>query len=83
MHSWRHCIERALAKQLYRSIHLCRTNEDYRLRFPEEVRLNPERKLLLSPSKQAEKRILHEHEVRVRNNIVPVVERPKRFNRVG
>ncbi len=83
MHSWRHCIERALDKQLYRSIHLCRTNSDYRLRFPNEVRENPEGKVLSSINKEARKRILHEHEVRVRNNIVPIVDRPKRFNRVA
>ncbi len=83
MHSWRHCIERALDKQLYRSIHLCRTNPDYKLRFPNEVKLNPTGKLLLSPNQEARKRILHEHEVRIRNNIVPKIDRPKRFNRVG
>ncbi len=83
MHSWRHCIERALDKQLYRSIHLGRTNSDYRLRFPNEVKSNPEGKVLSSPNLEAKKRILHEHEVRVRNNIVPTVDRPKRFNRVA
>ncbi len=83
MHSWKHCIERALKHQMYRSIHLSRTNPDYKLKYPAEVAKNPERKLLLSPNKEAEKRILHEHEVRIRNNIVPAVERPKRLNRVG
>ncbi len=83
MHSWHHCIERALKKQLYRSIHLSRTNPDYKLKHPAEVASNPEKKLLLSPSKEAEKRIKREHEVRVRNNIVPAVERPKRLNRIG
>jgi len=83
MHSWRHCIERALKHQLYRAIHLCRTNPDYQLRFPAEIKQNPDKKVLSVPTSEANKRILHEHEVRVRNNIVPQVERPKRFNRVG
>ncbi len=83
MHSWKHCAERALKHQLYRSIHLCRTNPDYRIRFPSEVKQNPEKKLLRVPTQEASKRILHEHEVRIRNNIVPPVERPKRFNRIG
>ncbi len=83
MHSWKHCIDRALKKQLYRSIHLSRTNPDYKLKHPAEVASNPEKKLLIVPNKEAEKRILHEHEVRVRNNQVPNVERPKRLNRIG
>jgi len=83
MHSWKHCVDRALKHQLYRAIHLCRTNPDYKLRFPSEVKANPQQKVLINPTKEAEKRILHEHEVRVRNNIVPRVERPVRFNRVG
>ncbi len=83
MHSWTHCIERALKKQLYRSIHLCRTNPDYRLKFPNEVRANAKGEVLKTPNKEAEKRILHEHEVRIRNNQVPAVERPKRLNRFG
>ncbi len=82
MHSWEHSIERALEKQLYRSIHLCRTNPDYRLKYPAEFKENPSGKLLTVPTASARKRILHEHEVRIRNNIVPTVERPKRLNRV-
>ncbi len=83
MHSWKHSLDRALEKQLYRSIHLCRTNPDYRLSFPAEVAKNPNRKVLLEPNPEAKKRILHEHEVRIRNNLMPTVERPKRLNRVG
>ncbi len=83
MHSWIHCIERAKQKRYYRAIHLCRTSADYKLKYPSEVALNPEKKILLSCTPSAKKRIDHEHEVRIRNNIVPVVERPKRFNRVG
>lgn len=83
MHSWTHCIERALDKQLYRAIHLCRTSADYKLKYPTEVAQNPSGKILLKCTKEAEKRIRHEHEVRIRNNLVPIVERPKRFNRVG
>jgi len=83
MHSWNHCLERALAHQLYRAIHLCRTNPDYKLKYPQEVKQNPQSKLLLVPTSEAKKRISHEHEVRVRNNMVPTVERPKRFNRFG
>jgi len=83
MHSWKHCIERALEKQLYRAIHLCRTNPDYKLKYPQEVKENPTGKVLLSCTASAKKRIEHEHMVRIRNNIVPTVERPKRLNRVG
>ncbi len=83
MHSWQHCIDRALLHQLYRAIHLCRTNPDYLLKCPSEVKQNPEHKVLLVPTSEAKKRIQHEHDVRVRNNVVPVVDRPKRFNRLG
>ncbi len=76
-------MERALKKQLYRAIHLCRTNPDYQLKYPQEVKQNPSKKLLRVPTQEAVKRINHEYEVRVRNNIVPTVERPKRLNRVG
>ncbi len=62
---------------------MSRTNPDYRLKFPAEVAKNPTRKVLLDASPEAKKRILHEHEVRVRNNIMPTVERPKRLNRSG
>ncbi len=83
MHSWTHCLERALEKALYRSIHLCRTNPDYRLKYPAEARANSGGKVMLQPNPEAKKRILHEHEVRIRNNLVPIVDRPKRFNRLG
>ncbi len=83
MHSWNHCLERALNHRLYRSIHLNRTNPDYRLKFPNEVRANAQGKVLMSPSPEAKKRILHEHEVRIRNNLVPIVKRPARLNRFG
>ncbi len=62
---------------------MSRTNPDYRLSFPAEVAKNPSRKVLLVANPEAQKRILHEHEVRIRNNIMPTVDRPKRFNRVG
>ncbi len=83
MHSWQHCIDRALKHQLYRSIHLCRTNPDYLLKYPSEVKSNPENKVLNTVNHEAKKRIEHEHMVRVRNNVVPIVDRPKRFNRLG
>jgi len=83
MHSWKHCVDRALKHELYRAIHLCRTNPDYKLKYPSEVKQNPTGKLLLVPTSEAKKRIEHDHEVRVRNNVVPIVERPKRLNRIG
>ncbi len=81
MKNWTYSINKALEKQYVRSIHLCRTNPDYRILHPAEAKQNPTNKVLVSPTVEAKKRIDHEHEVRIRNNFPPAVERPKRFNK--
>ncbi len=81
--NWKKATARALKHQLYRAIHLCRTNPDYQIQYPSEIRANPERKLLLHCHPEAEKRILHDHEKILKSAIVPTVERPQRFNRLG
>ncbi len=83
MRNWKVATERALQHQLYRAIHLARTNPDYQIKYPNELRNNPEHKVLNHCHKEAEKRLLHEHENIVRLAFIPDVERPKRLNRVG
>ncbi len=81
MHSWKHCCDRALEHKLERAIHLCRTNLDYRIKYPSEVRANSELKVLTECHPEAKIRILKEHEKILRNAMVPLVERPKRLSR--
>ncbi len=83
MKNWPICRERALQHQLVRAIHLSRTNPDYQVKYPAESRANPDHKVLSHCHKEAEKRILHEHETILRLAAVPDVERPKRLNRLG
>ncbi len=83
MLTWHRAIERALEHQLYRQIHLARTNPDYQRKYPSEVKANPQGKILTHCSIEAKKRCEHEQEVRIRHNFMPVVERPKRLNRSG
>ncbi len=80
--NWKVCVDRALEHKLYRAIHLARSNPDYQIKYPSELRNNPEGKVLLHCHKEAEKRIIHDHEKMIRLSIVPTVERPKRFNRI-
>ncbi len=81
MRSWDYSIKRALAKKLYRSIHLCRCNPDYKLKHPSEARLDPKNHNCSKVNVEAEKRIIHEHELHVKLNTAPTVIRPKRLNR--
>ncbi len=83
MHNWKHSQDAALKKALYRSIHLCRTNIDYRTRYPSEAKANPKNLILLEPHPEAVKRITHDYMVRIRNAFQPSVERPKRLNKIG
>ncbi len=83
MHNWKHSQDAALKKALYRSIHLCRTNPDYRMRYPSEAKANPKGLVLLEPHPEAVKRITHDYMVRIRNAFQPAVERPKRLNKIG
>ncbi len=81
MKSWTYSIEKALQKKLYRSIHLCRTNPDYRIQHPAEAKLDPKLQNITKVNTEAEKRIIHKHEVMVKLAIPPKVIRPKRLNR--
>ncbi len=83
MHNWKHSQDRALAKALYRSIHLCRTNLDYRTRYPAEAKANPKLLVLLQPHPEAVKRITHDYRSRIRNSFMPAVERPERLNKLA
>ncbi len=65
---------RALLHQLERAIHLARCNPDYQIKYPNEVRENPEKKVLLCCHVEANKRILEAHEKILKNSLVPVVE---------
>ncbi len=79
--TWQYACERALKKQLYRSIHLARTNTDYQIKYPNECRDNPNGENKCHP--EAEKRIIKEHAKILEKAIVPRVERPKRPSRVN
>ncbi len=81
MKSWDYSIEKALNKKLYRTIHLCRTNPDYRLKYPSEARLDPELKNITKVNIEARKRVIHEHGQAVKMSMAPRVIRPKRLNR--
>jgi len=81
--NWHKATHRALEKQLYRAIHLARTNIDYQIKYPNECRDNPTGKKLEHCHPEAQKRILKEHEKILMLAIVPDVDRPKRLNRVG
>ncbi len=78
----KHC-EKALKHQKTRAIHLARCNPDYQVKYPNECRDNPDRKILLCCHPEAEKRILKEHENILKLSIVPPVDRPTRMNRLG
>ncbi len=80
---WQRQCRKSLEKQLYRAIHLARTNIDYQLEYPSEVRANPEGKVLLECHPEAKKRIMEKHEKCLKLAIVPSVKRPERLNRVG
>ncbi len=81
--NWKKATERALNHQLVRAIHLARCNPDYQIKYPSEVRENPESLLLPCCSKEAEKRIIADHEKILKNSLVPTVDRPKRLSKVG
>ncbi len=81
--NWAKACAKALEKQKYRAIHLARTNPDYQLKYPVELRDNPEGKVLLCCHKEAEKRLLEEHEKILKLSVVPTVDRPQRLNRTG
>ncbi len=66
-------------KLLERSITLNRVNVDYQIKYPSEARLPASEKV----SNEARIRITKEHNVRMRRTTVPIVERPKRLNRIG
>ncbi len=83
MRNWERCITRALKHKMYRAIHLARTNPDYQIEHPSELRNNPEGKVLLHCHKEAEKRIIEQHQKMIKLAIIPKVDRPKRFNRIG
>ncbi len=82
MHDWKYSQEKALAKALYRNIHIARTSPEYRIQHPNEARLNPSQKVLKLPSPEAEKRIKHDYVIRIRNSFQPKVIRPKRLNKI-
>ncbi len=79
--SWIKHQKKSLDKALYRSIHLARCNPDYQLKFPSECRDNPSRHVLHKCHPEAEKRIMHDHSVRLHMVTPPIVKRPERLNR--
>ncbi len=81
MHSWHHSLHKALDHKLYRAIHLARTNQDYRLKYPAEVRANPQGLVLTECHKEAAIRIQKVHDLLCKRTFVDPVDRPKRWNR--
>ncbi len=77
--NWKMATKRALDHQLYRSTKLRNTNIDYQIKYPHECRGDlPNNKC----HPEAEKRILHDHKKILEKAQVPIVERPKRMNRL-
>ncbi len=81
MKNWNYSQEKALAKALYRSIHLCRCNPDYRLKHVAEAKLDPKRENISKVNIEARKRIEHDIEAHIKMVTQPSVARPARFNR--
>ncbi len=81
--NWKKATNRALEHQYQRAIAEARTNITYQVKYPNECRDNPDCKILHHCHPEAKKRILEEHEKILMTSTVPVVERPKRLNRVG
>ncbi len=79
--SWKRHQEKALAKALYRSIHQCRCNPDYKLKHVGEAKANPKLEVLKTVNPEARKRIEHAHIVHLKLVTPPVVQRPARVNR--
>jgi len=80
---WKKQRDKALLKQLYRSIHLARCNPDYKLRYPNECRENPEHHILSQCHPEAKKRICHQYETFCHRIDMPTVDRPMRLNKGG
>ncbi len=81
--NWRKATDRALDTRLRRAISLARCNPDYQLKYPNECRDNPTNEYVRHCHPEAEKRIIKEHMIILRKSLVPQVEKPVRFNRVG
>ncbi len=81
--NWKKATIRALEHKYQRSIAMARTNITYQIKYPNECRENSEHKILIHCHPEAKKRILEEHEKILLSSTVPVVDRPKRLNRVG
>ncbi len=81
--TWPWAQDRAERKQEYRSIHLARCNSDYQIEHPEEVRCNPESKILSCCHPEAKKRIHKKHLQILQKATVPTTEKPPRMNRLG
>ncbi len=71
---------RALKHQLVRSTQLRRINLDYQIKYPNECRDTTLQTSKCHP--EAEKRIMHDHKKILEKALIPVVERPKRMNRL-
>ncbi len=79
--SWKQHQDKALKKKLYRSIHLARTNPDYQIKYPNELRDNPNNEVKSKPHKEAEIRIIADHTKMLKRNTLPLVVRPRRLSR--
>ncbi len=77
--NWKWAKERAIIKQLERSIHLTRCNPDYQIAHPQECRDNPDNENICHP--EAKRRITKDMLHKQQRAIVPPVERPKRLSK--
>ncbi len=76
---WKMASMRALQHTLYRSTKLRNTNVDYRIKYPHECKGNlPKNEC----HPEAEKRIMHDHKKILEKALIPIVDRPKRMNRL-
>ncbi len=77
MHSWKHCIDRHLVHQIYREKIMIKTNPWFQLKHPNEVRASAKgdyTELII--------RVKKDYATYLKFVEVPVVERPKRVNRL-
>ncbi len=78
MHSWKHAKQRHLKHALYRAKILIITSPEYISKYPNEARAAAKKDYT-----EQVIRVKKEYATYLKFTEVPIVERPKRMNRVG
>ncbi len=77
MHSWKHAKERALKTKLYRAKILIQRSPEYQSKYPNEARASAK-----GDYTEQVIRVKKEYATYLKFTEVPIVERPKRVNRL-